>query len=151
MALVAIPCVSQFVLADPVTFNGQLTFELYTTRAYELDEDVLECYVDYSQTYLQFRRTDGQTHGLTKTDKVYLENFDVPGGYSMNDQSRPTHKSFVYRVSPLDLYSFKLMIPSSGLSASINRPGDPTLGKYSTPVVCTVAGQIVTTPIPHGF
>lgn len=110
-----------------------MTFELFTKRAYELEEDTLECYVDYSQQYMHLSLADGRAHGLTKTDKVYLENFDVPGVYSQNDQQKITNKSYVYRVSPVDMYTFKIQIQLSDLgnvSASINRPGDKLLGNY---------------------
>ncbi len=48
LLLIANPIERQFSFPTPVRFNGELTFEFYSYRPFILQEDVYECYIDYT-------------------------------------------------------------------------------------------------------
>ena len=55
-----------------MTFDNTLTLKLYTEIPYILQQDTLECYIDYNTPYLRLRTVDGSPHGLTNLDMGFI-------------------------------------------------------------------------------
>ena len=100
--LIAKPFKDTVTFPNAVRFDSTLSFELYTYRAYDLEEDTYQCYCDYSGAFLRFRKTDGTDHGLSNLDIVYLENFSVPGIYDEKNKTTDTYRDNLYRISVVD-------------------------------------------------
>ncbi len=77
--LIAYPVVDTFSLPNAIRFDNVLSFEFYTHKPYELEQDQYECYCSYAGAFLRFRRVDGQAHNLSNLDIIFIDNFSVPG------------------------------------------------------------------------
>ena len=112
-------------------FDSVLSFELNTTKPFELDQDTYECYVDYTGVFLRFRQVSGLQHGLSNLDIVYLDNFAVPGVYDVTNPNQLTNRLYQYRISVVSATEFEIPIEvTAEIANSINRPADPQLGVY---------------------
>ena len=129
--MIAKPFKDTVTFPNAVRFDSTLSFELYTYRAYDLEEDTYQCFCDYSGAFLRLRKTDGSAHGLSNLDIIYLENFSVPGIYDEKNKTTETFKDNQYRISVVDAQNFDIPIAVDPIvAASINRPADSSLGVY---------------------
>ena len=153
--MIAKPFKDTVTFPNAVRFDSTLSFELYTYRAYDLEEDTYQCFCDYSGAFLRFRKTDGSAHGLSNLDIIYLENFSAPGIYDEKNKTTETFRDNQYRISVVDAQNYDIPIAVDPLiAASINRPADSSLGVYKPNMTFNcLAGNptTVNSSIPHGL
>ncbi len=129
--LIANPFQSTITFPNAIRFDNTLSFEFYTFKPYEFEQDTYQMYCDYTGAFLRLRNTDGSAHNLSNLDIVYIDNFSVPGLYDDKNKTTNTYRDNQYRISVVSPTEFDIPVPvDTNVANSINRPADASLGVY---------------------